>query len=425
MAREATRTGGRPAAGGVIPGRFALSVGRPDTSLRAGFEWVKLTDVARLESGHTPSRARAEYWGGKTPWVGLRDATANHGKTIYSTLHSITEDGILNSSTRVLPAGTVCLSRTASVGFVVTMGVPMATSQDFVNWVCGDQLNARYLHYLLIAEQDSIRRFAYGTTHQTMYFPEAKALHVALPERRSQDAVAEVLGALDDKIAANTTLAQTADLLLEALFERLLSREGARSVKLRQIAEINAWTASPAPGGTLRYIDIAAVDPGTFAFPAQSRWEEAPSRARRTVRKGDTLWSTVRPNRRSHALNLSDDPQLVASTGLAVLSPTSVGFAYLYEATRRREFTTFLESAAEGSAYPAVRAHRFDDAPVPLLNELDISRFEDIAAPLRLYLWSLTEENRSLAGTRDALLPALMSGRLRVKDVEKIVSDRT
>lgn len=56
-----------------------------------------------------------------------------------------TQVGIDNSSARVLPAGTLCLSRAASVGYVVVMGVPSATSQDFVNWVCSQDLDHRFL----------------------------------------------------------------------------------------------------------------------------------------------------------------------------------------------------------------------------------------------------------------------------------------
>ena len=78
--------------------------------------------------------------------------------------------------------------------------------------MCGPDLSSRYLHYVLVGEQESVRRFAHGTTHQTMYYLEAKALHALLPER-SAGAIAEVLGALDDKIAANATLIATADAL--------------------------------------------------------------------------------------------------------------------------------------------------------------------------------------------------------------------
>jgi type I restriction enzyme S subunit len=52
----------------------------------------------------------------------------------------VTPLGLENSAARLLPANTVCLSRTASVGYVVIMGKPMATSQDFVNWVCSEAI---------------------------------------------------------------------------------------------------------------------------------------------------------------------------------------------------------------------------------------------------------------------------------------------
>ena len=221
MARSITVTGGRSATNGIIRGRWALSVGNPGTEPPDGWRWVRLTDIARLESGHTPSRGRSEYWNGEIPWIGIRDATGNHGRVIRTTKEYVTEEGIKNSSARILPNGTVCLSRTASVGFVVSMGMPMATSQDFINWVCGPDLNPRYLHYLLMCEQESIRRFAHGTTHQTVYYPEAKAFHVCIPERRIQDMIAGVLEALDDKIVINDRIKRVSFELAEAHYKQV------------------------------------------------------------------------------------------------------------------------------------------------------------------------------------------------------------
>src|SRR5574340_1389612 len=172
--RGETKTGGRPATAGVIQGRYALSVGMPHTALPGGWHWTPLSDVARLETGHTPSRKHPEYWGGEIPWIGIKDATENHGRTIQDTNQHTNELGIVNSSARVLPANTVCLSRTASVGYVVVMGRPMATSQDFVNWVCSQRIDFRFLKYVLLAERSAFLRFASGTTHQTIYFPEVK-----------------------------------------------------------------------------------------------------------------------------------------------------------------------------------------------------------------------------------------------------------
>jgi len=213
------RTGGREATTGVIPGRIALSVGCPDFTPPKGWQWTSLSSVAQLESGHTPSRKNPEYWDGGIPWIGIKDATENHGRTLSDTYQHVSELGLDNSSARLLPANTVCLSRTASVGFVVVMGRPMATSQDFVNWICGPNIEPHYLKYVLLAENEALWRFASGTTHQTIYYPEAKAFHVCLPPLAEQKAIAAVLGALDDKIELNRRMNATLEAMARALFQ--------------------------------------------------------------------------------------------------------------------------------------------------------------------------------------------------------------
>jgi type I restriction enzyme S subunit len=186
-AGHVTRTGGRDATLRHIRGKLSLAVGMPSAVARRGWRWAALTSLARLESGHTPSRNHPEYWGGLVPWIGIQDAREHHGQRIQDTFQKTNELGIANSSARVLPEGTVCLSRTASVGYVVVMARPMATSQDFVNWVCSDELEPEFLKYLLVAEgREGLLRYASGSVHPTIYFPEAKAFHICYPEPREQ-----------------------------------------------------------------------------------------------------------------------------------------------------------------------------------------------------------------------------------------------
>jgi hypothetical protein len=77
--------------------------------------------------------------------------------------------------------GTVCFSRTASVGFVTIMANPMATSQDFANWVCGDELDPEYLMHALIRSRVELRALATGATHKTIYMPLLKPFTCACP----------------------------------------------------------------------------------------------------------------------------------------------------------------------------------------------------------------------------------------------------
>ena len=89
----------------------------------AGWKWRPLSSLARLETGHTPSRRVPEWWGGDIPWLALPDIRELDGRVALKTLETTNALGLANSSARLLPKDTVCLSRTASVGFVTVLGV--------------------------------------------------------------------------------------------------------------------------------------------------------------------------------------------------------------------------------------------------------------------------------------------------------------
>jgi type I restriction enzyme S subunit len=158
----------------AVPPRFEDA---PD-----GWQWHKLADIARLESGHTPSRHRPDWWGGDVSWISLTEIRALDGQWVESTQLRTNAAGIANSSARILPRGTVCYSRTASVGFVCIMAAPMSTSQDFANWVCGDELDAEFLMHALIRSRSELREIATGATHKTIYMPQLESFHLCAPD---------------------------------------------------------------------------------------------------------------------------------------------------------------------------------------------------------------------------------------------------
>lgn len=406
MARAQTVTGGREATVSVIPGRWALSVGNPGTEPPSGFRWLPLTSLARLESGHTPSRRVPSYWNGDIPWIGIRDATGNHGRVIYSTNESVTEEGIENSSARILPAGTVCLSRTASVGYVVSMGRPMATSQDFVNWVCGERLRSRYLHYILISEQESIRRFAVGSVHPTVYYPEAKAFHVCIPGIAQQDAILDILCALDDKIVVNDQLAQTSFDIADARFAQL-GMHATHAESVGDLIELKYGKALP------------AADRVDGEFPVYG----------------------------SGGVTGTNDMPLVEGPGVVVGRKGTVGAVYwsgksffpidttFYVELRRNylsmEFAFYmlkhlgLEGMNSDSAVPGLNRSNALALQVKVPGETELRRFNEEVRPLFALRESLSGQSASLAKLRDTLLPRLMSGEIRVRDAEKVVEDVT
>ena len=185
-----------------------------------GWHWEMLTDVARLATGHTPDRQRADYWNGDTPWITLTEIRQFDGMVAHHTAENITKAGIDNSSAVKLPPGTVCFSRTASVGFVTVMGREMATSQDFVNWVCGPRLDSTYLMHAFLQSRLRLRSLSTGSTHKTIYFPTVEQFRALIPPLPLQREFAQRIAAVEKL----KTLHRAALAELEALFAVLQHR---------------------------------------------------------------------------------------------------------------------------------------------------------------------------------------------------------
>lgn len=172
---------------------LAASSGKPVEPTQMGWKWYRLTELARLATGHTPSRYHPEFWRGAILWLQLADIRALDGQVVQDTSEHTNELGIANSAAVLLPQGTVCMSRTASVGFVAIAGRPLATSQDFVNWVCGPELDPWFLMHLLIASRNTVLPLGSGAVHHTIYFPTVEAFSVCVPSLQEQQRIAESL----------------------------------------------------------------------------------------------------------------------------------------------------------------------------------------------------------------------------------------
>ncbi len=187
---------------------------------------VPIRYVARLGTGHTPSRQHPEYWENCTvPWVTLADVKQlRDGRTqiISQTEEKISSLGIANSSAVRHPAGTVILSRTASVGFSAILGAGMATSQDFATWTCGNKIDPKFLLHSLRAMAPDLRRVAMGSTHMTVYMPDIASLHVTLPPLDEQRRIADFLDAETTRIDELRELSKRQSKIFVDRFTRMM-----------------------------------------------------------------------------------------------------------------------------------------------------------------------------------------------------------
>lgn len=160
-------------------------------------------------------------------------------------------------------------------------------------------------------------------------------------------------------------------------------------VPLSDICEINAENKNPTLAfgdDEFIYIDISSVENGTgkVDFSNKIKGTDAPSRAKRAVKKGDILFSTVRPNLKAYGyVEREDCDCCVASTGFAVISAKSVVLSkYVYYMLYSEPVQTQLSSMMGKGAYPSVNQKDVSQIQIPLPS---LSIQEDFVAELDSY----------------------------------------
>ncbi|MEV8071375.1 MULTISPECIES: restriction endonuclease subunit S [unclassified Streptomyces] len=163
-------------------------------SVPTAWQEVRLGLLARMGSGHTPSRSHPEWWTDSSiPWITtgeVKQVRDDRVEDLYETREKISKLGLANSAAELHPRGTVFLCRTASAGYSGVMGLDMATSQDFVTWTCGPRLTPHFLLWCLRAMRpDLLGRLAMGSTHKTIYVPDLQMLRIPLPPLDEQEKI--------------------------------------------------------------------------------------------------------------------------------------------------------------------------------------------------------------------------------------------
>ncbi len=121
-------------------------------------EWdvKKLGELADLCSGGTPTSTIPEYYGGNIPWVSIADMT-KRGKFISDTDRNLTEKGLINSSAKIFPTGTILFAMYASIGECSIAATEVCSSQAILGIKPKANLNNNYLYYYLSSKKEEIK----------------------------------------------------------------------------------------------------------------------------------------------------------------------------------------------------------------------------------------------------------------------------
>ena len=127
--------------------------------------WTRLGSVSTIVGGGTPSSGVAEYYeNGTIPWISPADLSGYSDMYISHGAKNITELGLEKSSARLMPAGTVCLSSRAPIGYVVIAQNDISTNQGFKSMLPSPCFISEYLYWYLKGNKELLESYASGTT---------------------------------------------------------------------------------------------------------------------------------------------------------------------------------------------------------------------------------------------------------------------
>jgi len=192
------------------------------------------------------------------------------------------------------------------------------------------------------------------------------------------------------------------------------------SGSLADVAALNSetWSNTTRPD-VLQYVDLSNTKWGRIEARTTYARRDAPSRAQRVLRSGDTIVGTVRPGNGSYAY-ISEDG-LTGSTGFASVRPFEANYReFVYLAATAPDNIASLALLADGAAYPAVRSEAVTATPVALAPHDVMARFAQISAPLFERMAYNNRESDLLTTLRDGLRPRLISGQLTMQGAERV-----
>jgi type I restriction enzyme S subunit len=417
-------------------------------------DWKTTTlgQITIWSSGGTPRKNNRSYWNGNIPWI---SASSMKKIKLFDSDLKITESGLENGSRLAERGSVLLLVRGSELHKRIPVGIAersVAFNQDVKALKTKEGVLPEYVLYWLIAKERLLlsKVEPTGIGAGKLDTKIMKELILRLPPISIQRSIVQNVVILDEKIELNFNINKTLEAMARALFKSWFvefdpvhaKAEGCDTGLTKEISDLfpsafqdselgaipkgweirtlsnfsslnpESWSRDTRPEN-INYIDLSNTKWGRIETVSTYLEQDAPSRAQRVLRQLDTIVGTVRPGNGSYAFITEEG--LTGSTGFAVLRPRKDEYAELvYLAVTTKENIEFLEHVADGGAYPAVRPEVVATTQVICPSQNIIKEFSKRVAPLLRKIAQNERESRALFIQREALLPKLISGKLRV-----------
>ena len=372
-------------------------------------EWKKtsLLKIVTLIGGGTPKTSKAEYWGGNINWLSVKDFN-DENRYVYSTEKTITEEGLNNSSTKLLRKDDIIISARGTVGELAMIPFPMAFNQSCYGVRAKDGINSTFLYYLIKHSVRKLKAMTHGSVFDTITRDTFANIEVAIPDIETQQRIAKMLADIDDKVEnnqrINNNLEQQVSILYQSWFEDFEITNGVcpedwSYQELSSIADIASGKRPPVKSNVCNQETPISIVGAASVMGFTSEANHA-----------DKILVTGRVGTHG-VIQRFNTPCWTSDNTLVITSP-------YYEFTNQILHRIDYSSMNRGSTQPLITQGDMKKVVVLVPDENTLAKFEEFAGSLMVKWEANNKENVKLASLRDTLLPKLMSGELDVSNIE-------
>jgi len=413
-----------------------------DDRCSSAWQLVKLSDLGEVNRGRSRHRPRyAEHlYGGPYPFIQTGDIRESGGR-ITSYKQTYSEAGLAQS--RMWPAGTMCITIAANIAETAILTFPACFPDSVVGFIADEsKCDVRFVEYVFRFLRRRIQHEASGSVQDNINLATLERLQFPLPDLSEQKAIAHILGTLDDKIELNRRMNETLEAMARAVFKSWFvdfdpvraKAEGRKTGLPKPIADLFPDSFEDSELGEVpkgwkwgRLDDLLVLQRG-FDLPAAQRTPGPyPVFAAGGFHGTHSEFMAAGPGvvtGRSGVLGnvfFVHDDFWPLNTTLWVKEFRGSRPIHAFHLLGTMDFGIFNA----GSAVPTLNRNHVHGLPAIVPPLAVIERFESVVRPVFRLRRDNDDESTAITALRDALLPKLLSGEIRVANAERIVGRST
>lgn len=356
---------------------------------------VTLGELGEIVGGGTPSTKNETYYGGNIPWITPKDLASFDERYIKAGSRSITSEGLENSSTKMLPKGTVLFSSRAPIGYIAIAKNAVTTNQGFKSIIPNSNIDSLFLYYLLKFNKNKIENMGSGTTFKEVSANVMRRVEVRIPtDIDEQRRIASFLGSIDDKIENNKKINHHLEEISTIIWQEKFSNKIPNGV-LGDIAIISSGkrppvkVTEPTDKETVPILGASSI----MGYTNQALYHQ---KILVTGRVG------------THGIIQRYQRSCWPSDNTLVLQSDS--YEFVYQVLKNIDFTAMNR----GSTQPLITQTDLKKSKIYIPNADELSEFETVVGSHMKRYEQNNIENEVLSALRDTLLPKLLSGEIPV-----------